>query len=267
MVKIISNISHEGGSTIILINLTNLFNSKGIDTTFYGPHDFHMDKCKSKKFKTLKDIKFRKNDIILTHHVKLDERPNVKRIVLASHEKWWFEVADCPPYFDTVVFNHEIHRNYHDRYKGPFVYIPNPKDTNYTLQLIDKPDKEMVAGVIGSIDPRKQTHLSIQKALDDGCEMVLVYGKVFDVDYYRKYCWRYYFHEKVKFMDYANTKQDMYNSIGRVYHMSIGEVSCLVKDECHYTNTKFFGTEQTEHEVSILNNDEIFLLWKDVLKF
>ena len=49
MVKIISDISHVGGSTIILINLTNLFNSKGIDTTFYGPHDFHMDKCKSKK--------------------------------------------------------------------------------------------------------------------------------------------------------------------------------------------------------------------------
>jgi len=59
----------------------------------------------------------------------------------------------------------------------------------------------------------------------------------------------------------------MYNSIGRVYHSSNGEVACLVKDECHYTNTKFFGNEQTTHEVSTLNNDEIFLLWKEVLKF
>ena len=46
MVKIVSGISMSGGSTIILINLTNLFNSKGIDTTFYGPHDFHLNKCK-----------------------------------------------------------------------------------------------------------------------------------------------------------------------------------------------------------------------------
>lgn len=263
-VKIISDISHEGGSTIILINLTNLFNSKGIDTTFYGPHDYHMGKCKSKK---LKSLRFTKNDIVMSHHLRFDKRPPVKRIVLASHEKWWFEVADCPKYFDTVVFNHEEQRQYHRRYNGPYVLIPNPKDVNNTLYSIDKPELDLVAGVIGSIDPRKQTHLSIQRALDDGCEKVLVYGRVFDVKYYRKYCWKYYFHEKVKFMDYANSKQEMYNSIGRVYHLSKGEVACLVKDECEYTNTKFFGNEQTQHETSKLTNDEIFELWKDVLKF
>ena len=264
MVKIVSGISHEGGSTIILINLTNLFNSKGIDTTFYGPHDYHLDKCKAKPYSK---FKIEKNDIIMAHHLRMEKRPPVKRIVLASHEKWWFEVADIPVFWDTVVFNHEEQRQYHNRYQGPYTLIPNPKDTNHTLYPIDKPDKELVAGVIGSIDPRKQTHLSIQRALDDGCEMVLVYGKVFDVAYYKKYCWKYYWHEKVKFMDHASNKQDMYNSIGRVYHMSMGEVSCLVKDECHYTNTKFFGTDQTNHIVSELTNDELFLLWKDVLKF
>jgi glycosyltransferase involved in cell wall biosynthesis len=264
MVKIISGVSHVGGSTIILINLTNLFNSKGIDTTFYGPHDFHMGKCKSKQ---LKDLKFKKNDIVMAHHLKYDERPNVKRIVLACHEKWWFEVADCPMYWDTVVFNHEEQRNYHHRYQGPFVYIPNPKDVNQPLYPIDKPELDLVAGVIGSIEERKQTHISIQKALDDGCEKVLVYGKVMDAEYYKKYCRKYYFHPNVQFMDYAETKQAMYNSIGRVYHMSMGEVSCLVKDECQYTNTKFFGTEQTNHIVSDLTNDEIFELWRDVLKF
>ena len=68
-------------------------------------------------------------------------------------------------------------------------------------------------------------------------------------------------------MDYGKNKQEMYDSIGRVYHMSIGEVACLVKDECEFTNTKFFGNEQTQHETSKLTNDEIFERWKDILKF
>jgi hypothetical protein len=88
-----------------------------------------------------------------------------------------------------------------------------------------------------------------------------------DEKYYNKYCKKYTFHPNVKFMGQVNDKQEMFNSIGRVYHMSTGEVSCLVKDECEYTNTKFFGNEQTLHQVSKLTNDEIFLLWKDVLKF
>jgi hypothetical protein len=54
----------------------------------------------------------------------------------------------------------------------------------------------------------------------------------------------------------------MYDSIGRVYHSSKGEVACLVKDECYLTGTKFFGNKETENEVSTLTNEEIFKLWK-----
>jgi len=58
----------------------------------------------------------------------------------------------------------------------------------------------------------------------------------------------------------------MYNSIGRVYHSSKGEVACLVKDECWLTNTKFFGNEETNNIVSPLSNDEVFELWKQTLE-
>jgi hypothetical protein len=44
------------------------------------------------------------------------------------------------------------------------------------------------------------------------------------------------------------------------------EVACLVKDECYLTNTKFFGNEETENEISTLTNDEIIELWKKVLE-
>ena len=71
--------------------------------------------------------------------------------------------------------------------------------------------------------------------------------------------------DKVKLMGHSTNKQNMYDSIGRVYHSSKGEVACLVKDECHLTNTKFFGGKETENIVSDLTNEEILNLWKKVL--
>jgi hypothetical protein len=70
---------------------------------------------------------------------------------------------------------------------------------------------------------------------------------------------------KIILMGHSTDKQKMYDSVGRVYHSSKGEVACLVKDECYLTNTKFFGNEETENKVSKLNNDEILKLWKQTL--
>jgi glycosyltransferase involved in cell wall biosynthesis len=262
MVKIISGYSAEGGSTTIFINLTNMFNQRGIDTTFYGPHEFHLNKCKSS---LLRDLQINKDDILLTHFYTFDKRPNAKNVVLVCHEKWWFEIAQIPRYWDMLVFSHEEHRKYHSKYNGPYTVIPNPKEP---LVPKDKPELDLVAGVIGTVEDRKQTHVSIERALADGCNKIFIYGKVNpETEYFKKYVKKYTFHPFVEFKGYSNTKQEMYDSIGRVYHSSKGEVACLVKDECKYTNTKFFGNEETLHEVSELTNDEIFNLWKEILKF
>ena len=58
----------------------------------------------------------------------------------------------------------------------------------------------------------------------------------------------------------------MYDLIGRVYHSSQGEVASLVKDECFLTNTKFFGNEETQNEVSLMTNKEIIEEWVKVLQ-
>lgn len=261
VVKIVSGYSGVGGSTTILINLTNLFNEKGIKTIYYGPQTFHLKKCNAA---LLKYLKIEPNDILLTHYYKLPERPNAKRVVLASHEKWWFEISDIPQYWDMAIFSHEEHKNYHNRYVGPYAIIPNPKEP---LIKKNKPELELVAGVIGNIDERKQTHLAIQRALDDGCEKVLLYGKIIQSSYFKKHVKHLLSNPKVKLMGFTNSKQAMYDSIGRVYHSSKGEVACLVKDECSYTNTKFFGCDETLHTISNLSNDEIFELWKSVLNF
>jgi len=259
-VKIISGYSDKGGSTTAFINLTNYFNENGINCTFYGPHEWHLDKCKSD---LISNLKFEKTDVIISHFLNLQSRPDVKKIVLSCHENWWYEVADVKQYWDEVVFLHDKHREYHKRYLGDYSIIPNLKED---LISIEKPELDKVAGIIGTIEDRKQTHVSIQRALKDGCDKIFLYGHIGDENYYQNNVKPLMSNPNIILMGHSTNKQNMYNSIGRVYHSSKGEVACLVKDECYLTNTKFFGNKETENEVSTLSNLEILNKWIKLLE-
>jgi hypothetical protein len=260
MIKIVSGYSEKGGSTSAFIDLTNEFNNRGIDTTFYGPHQWHLDKCKSG---LLNDgFVVNPDDILICHFLQLPSRPVAKKVILHCHEKWWFKVGEVKQYWDSVVFLHDAHREYHSSYTGPFTIIPNLKPD---LKPIDKPELELVAGIIGAIEDRKQTHLSIQRALADGCKKIKIFGHINDQAYYEKFV-QPLLNDSIEIVGFSTNKQEMYNSIGRVYHSSKGEVACLVKDECWLTNTSFFGNEETNNIVSPLSNDEVFELWKQTLE-
>jgi hypothetical protein len=260
MIKIVSGWSEKGGSTTAFIELTNELNKRGVDTTFYGPHNWHLDKCQSglldKNFSTKPD------DILICHFLELPNRPNAKKVILSCHEKWWFKVGDKKQYWDTVIFLHEAHREYHNDYKGEFTIIPNLKPD---LKPIDKTELDLVAGIVGSIEDRKQTHISIKRALADGCKRIKIFGQISDEQYYDRYV-KPLLNDNIEIIGYVTNKQEMYNSIGCVYHSSKGEVACLVKDECWLTNTVFFGNEETENEVSNLTNQEIITLWKNLFE-
>jgi hypothetical protein len=259
MIKIVSGYSEKGGSTSAFIELTNEFNKRGVDMTFYGPHQWHLDKCKSG---LLNDgFVVNNDDILICHFLNLPSRPNAKKVLLSCHEKWWFKVGDIKQYWDTAIFLHDEHRNYHSNYKGDYVIIPNLKPD---LKPNDKTKLDLVAGIIGTIEDRKQTHVSIQRALADGCEKVLIFGQIGEQGYYEKFV-QPLLNDKIEIVGFSNNKQEMYDSIGRVYHSSKGEVACLVKDECWLTNTQFFGNEETNNIVSPLSNDEIFQLWNKLL--
>jgi len=58
----------------------------------------------------------------------------------------------------------------------------------------------------------------------------------------------------------------MYDSIGRVYHSSLSEVACLVKDECMSTGTQFFGNEATDTKLESITNDEVITRWVETLE-
>ena len=89
MIKIVSGYTDKGGSTTAFINLTNFLNENGVDCVFYGPHEWHLNKCKSS---LMKDLVYDEDDIIISHFLDLKERPNVKKVILSCHEKWWFPV-------------------------------------------------------------------------------------------------------------------------------------------------------------------------------
>ena len=260
MVKIVSGYSEKGGSTSAFIDLTNEFNKRGIDTTFYGPHNWHLDKCKS----GLLDSGFivNKDDILICHFLQLPSRPAAKKVLLSCHEKWWFKVGEIKQYWDTAIFLHDAHREYHNSYQGDFTIIPNLKPD---LKAKDKPELDLVAGIIGSIEDRKQTHVSIKRALADGCEKIILFGHISEQNYFDVYI-KPLLGPNIELAGFSTDKQSIYDSIGRVYHSSKGEVACLVKDECWLTNTKFFGNEETENEVSVLSNDEIIKEWVKLLE-
>lgn len=261
-IKIVSGYSDKGGSTTAFIELTNYFNKKGFDCTFYGPHKWHLDKCKSD---LLQNLRLDKTDKVITHYLQLKDRLPVDTVVLSSHELSWFPVGKIPQHWDKAVFLHMNHREFHNDYFGEYVIIPNLRDETLSPNT-KKSEVSKFCGVIGTIETRKQTHRSIERALNDGCEKVFLFGKIGEQTYFDNFVKPYLLDSRVELLGFTENKQEMYDSIGKVYHSSLGEVACLVKDECYFTGTEFYGNEQTEHEVSNLSNDEIFNLWKKVLK-
>jgi hypothetical protein len=258
-VKIISGYTDKGGSTVAFITLTNFLNDNGIDCTLYGNQDYHLDKCKSDK---IQNLKIEKDDRLIYHFTQIETRPDAEVVVLSCHEKWWFPVGKIKKYFDKVIFLHQQHREYHSDYTGDFVIIPNLKED---LKKKDKPEVSKVAGIIGTIEERKQTHISIIRAKKDKCEKIYLFGHIGDENYFNKFVKPLLSPEVVVF-GHTTNKQDMYDMIGRVYHSSKGEVACLVKDESYLTGTEFFGNEETQNEVSELSNQQVLELWKKVLK-
>jgi len=254
-VKIVSGFSEKGGSTTAFVNLTNALNKNGIDCTFYGPHNWHLDKCKSS---LIQYLSVTNSDILICHFLDLQSRPPAKKVILSCHEKNLYKVGEKNQFWDTVVFINDEHKNYHNKYVGNFTIIPNLKEN---LISVEKNNVSNIAGIIGSIDENKQTHVSISRALQDKCEKIYVFGNITDQQYYENYVRPMIDGVQVIYYGTHNNKQEMYNMIGKVYHSSISEVACLVKDECYLTNTKFLGTESTKNEISTLTNKEVINKW------
>jgi hypothetical protein len=261
MIKIITGWSNKGGSTFAFINLMKELKKAGHEAILYGPHDWHLDKCNGAM---LKDFKPEADDIIISHFLQLQGRPPVKKIVLSCHEKDVFEVSNVAKYWDTVIFINEKQRKYHKGFFGDYEIIPNVK-VDFEMKPKSEEAKK-TAGIIGSFDVNKQTHISIERALNDGFEKVLLFGGVSDSNYYNEFVKPLIDkHDNVIEHGFVEDKQEMYDKIGVAYISSKSEVACLVKDECISTGTEFRGNHATNNDTPDMTNEEIINKWIKVL--
>lgn len=263
MIKIISGWSDKGGSTFAFINITNALNEHGYNTTFYGPHKWHLDKCKSGLLTEDFFSKITNDDILICHFLNLNDRPNAKKVILSCHEKDLFRVGKIKKYWDEVVFINERQRQYHNDYNGKYSIIPNLKEK---LKISDKSGLEKIAGIIGSFDQNKQVHISIIRALSDGCEKVYLFGEPRPNDPYYENMIKPLLSDKVILKGFISDKQSIYDMVGRVYNSSLSEVATLVKDECETTGTQFFGLDSTSTPVSTFTNEEVINKWIKLLE-
>jgi hypothetical protein len=263
MIKILTGWSNEGGSTFALIRLTNSLNEAGYETKLYGPHEWHLDKCNSDK---LDNFRPEDDDRVIVHFLNLGSKPPVKKLILNCHEKDVFEVSRITPFWDECVFLNEKQRKYHSGYKGTYKLIPNLKEP--LPKSVKEEGADKCAGVVGSIDKNKQTHISILRAINDGYETVYVFGNVSDQQFYDNEVKPIIEENKDKVVEYGfiDDKEKMYSMVDAVYLSSKSEVASLVKDECETNGTKFFGNHATNHDVIDLTNDEIIEKWVKVLE-
>ena len=251
-VKIVSGWSNPGGSTVHHIGLTNLLNENGFDCTFYGPHDWHMDKCKSGH---IRDCRLTVHDTLISHFIQVPTT-NVKKHILSCHETNLFPLQQIPTAgYDVIQYVSNFQREWHG-INHPFKIIP-PRVEKIKWHN----PKNDTAGVIGSIDEHKQTHKAVEMALEDGFQKVLLYGQITDLEYYNQRIAVYDF-DVVEVCNHVDDKEAMYGSVEAVYHASKRETYGLVEAECKLAGVPYRGVQNNPE---ILTDEEILERWKSIL--
>jgi hypothetical protein len=292
MIKIVTGFSIPVGATVALVNLCNQFNDRKNDCILYGPDRWHRDKCKSAN---ICDFYPEDGDIIIVHHIKLisiAELYSIEKKMEDLQKMTWIKslkdmvagrlsgsrehanlklVLSCQgndlspirgmkySLFDKIHYVNASQIQYHEMTHTHFV-CPNFSDPLGPAE--HKPNN--VAGVVGSIRKENQTDASIEKALQDGMERVIIYGYLFDPIYYyskivpltKKYP------GKIRFAGFIDNRQKMYDSLSDVYCNPRKSWS-LVRRECRLTGTRYHGPDLSEED--FMTNDQIYDVWKHEL--
>lgn len=257
MIKIVSGYSGTGGSTEAFINLANFLQKTGIETCFYGPQTYHLDKCNGK---SINELRFEIGDVYI-YHLNYYLPPQKSKVIYSCHEK--------PDYFNLTPLLHKLEYVHFVSEQQKNSY--NPKLKTFVLPNIippikvgDRP-KIKIGGVIGTIFPLKNIHTSIEKALEDGCEKVLLYGDLIDVDYYNRYVKPLVDKGRVQYCGYETDKGKIYSSVTDVYHYSHTETWGYIEGECYITKTPFHKPEHLMN-FHFMENEDIIKKWCEVLE-
>jgi len=295
MIKIISSHSGEGGSTEAFIQMTNAFNNAGYPCVFYGPHSFHLDKCRGVQLSWLKDTVvpddlgryFRQlssffrgksahvgwplwrricdlcepEDVVIFHNIKgIPSRLPVKSVVLSCHEQHVFSVkSEKTEFYDVIHFVSEHQRRFHSISTEKSFVLPN-----FHAPLYESPKlTQKVGAVIGAIYPDKCTLDAIDWALNDGCASVFVFGSVVDTMYFDEIHARFRTAIDtgiIQFRGFVLDKQAMYDTFSDLYMCSRYECLPNVVAESMMTGKCIHIPEDRNYRTSTYLEDHNTLL-------
>lgn len=289
MIKIVSGRTIPVGYAVALADMCNRFNARGHDCTLYGPDRWHLDKCRAAR---LSDFSPDDGDVVIVHGIGLRSYADLYELkagAAASGRSGWrlplggsifagLASRKKPDNFKLVLtcrandrsslrkaslsIFHKVHflcdvrkdasGTAPDRFACP-CFLKELKPSG------SKPEK--VAGVIGSVRAENMPEVSIERALRDGMETVIVYGYMLDPVYYyarmeplaKKYPGR------IKYAGFVDDAQKMYDSISDVYRCAAKPWS-PVRRECALTGTRFHGPENSGGGETA-GNDAIFGIW------
>jgi hypothetical protein len=293
MIKIVTGSSIPIGSTIALVNLCNQFNSRGYSCILYGPDNWHIDKCASDR---LSEFYPTDGDIIIVNNIKIFSLPDLLNVHdkhrMFNDDNWYTSIIDmtrksfyrkkpsnnmrlilsCQSHdsFSVKTLNYAMFDKVHylstSKWNSYKINRPHFITPNFIEELFiakQKPDK--VAGIIGTIRKENNTASSIEQAVRDGMNTVIIYGYLFDPIYYyrevepltKKYP------KKIKFAGFVDNKQKIYDYISDVY-CSVSKPWSMVRRECISTNTRYHGPDSSNKDETIMN-DQIFKVWMNEL--
>lgn len=262
MIKILTAHSGQGGSTTAHINLCNLLNRNGIDCELYGPHLWHHGKCRSR---SIEEYRSHPTDNLIVHLIRLIRRPACHRLVYSSHEfSRIFPLREShPSLYDAIQYVSQAQREELD------VRHPNERIITNVLDPIRPVPKsfQRVAGIIGAIEPPKQVHLSIDRALDDGMRLIHLFGGINDQAYFDQEIRPRMDHNpgKIVFHGFIEDKQSIYEHVTDVYHSSQYETWGYIAAECRLAKVTYHGNHATKNRI-IMSDEEILNAWKDMFE-
>lgn len=175
-------------------------------------------------------------------------------------KQMYFPLKNINVVYDSIHYVSKFQMDWHGI---PGVIIPN------ILPNIKPKEKKLetkVAGIIGSIDPHKHTHISIDRAMaDQDISRVELWGEISDQIYFNSNILPR-LGTKVNYCGVASDMQSVYDRLSCVYHSSARETFNYVKAECSLAKIDYFGSIESDPSAEYWDNKKILDSWINLLK-
>jgi len=268
-IDIVTGYSNPGGSTVALINLVELFREKGHNATLWGPNPWHM---KMTDFgDNIQNWRPTPDNVVISHYCLPSRKTGVpmKKHILACHETAVFpllgKVQDELNKAGSNIFDFWDEMVFVSQSQADWQGVPGDVIPNVIHELKKKTcEHTNIAGVIGSIDPHKQTHVSIQRAKKAGYSQIEIFGDLTDYTYFRSQV-QPLLGRDVRYLGFQDNKQAMYDMLQEVFHSSLGETFNYIKHECEMTGVKYNGLPSADPGSEYWPKDKIYDAWMEVI--